>query len=94
MEDRDFECAFSIVETLLAHLQRVYTRLENASRTSKLKAQPRTLYEALPEDFTREQYNSIAEGLKIKLKTAERDLSIFIKQGLLERYGHGKYRKL
>jgi len=92
--DADFGCALRIIDTLMYHVQRVYSRMEDSSRTSKLKAQPRALYEALPAEFTRGQFNTVAEKLNIKYKTAERYLDVFIKQSLLERYGQGKFRKL
>ena len=40
------------------------------------------------------QFDVVADGMKIKYKTAERYLDIFIKEKLLERYEQGKYRKL
>lgn len=92
--DADFECALRIIDTLLYHVQRVYSRMEDTSRTSKLKPQPRALYEALPGECTRVQFNAVATKLNIKYKTAERYLDGFIKQSLLERYGQGKFRKL
>jgi Protein of unknown function (DUF3987) len=92
--DADFECALRIIDTLLYHVQRVYSRMEDSFRTSKLKPVPRALYEALPSEFTRKQFDAVADGLKNKYKTAERYLNGFIKDGLLERYGQGKFRKL
>jgi len=92
--DADFECALCIIDTLLYHVQRVYSRMEDSSRTSKLKAQPRALYEALSAEYTRVQFDAVAAKLNIKYKTAERYLDGYIKQSLLERYGQGKFRKL
>jgi hypothetical protein len=68
--------------------------LENSVKTSKLKAQPKALFDALTEEFSRDQYNTLADKLKIKYKTAERYLDIFIKEKLLERFEQGKYRKI
>jgi len=94
VEDADFNSALGIVDTLNYHLQKTYSRLENSSKSSKLKAQPRALYDALPEEFSRQEYNGIAEKLKIKYKTAERYLEVLFREKLLERYEQGEYRKL
>jgi len=48
----------------------------------------------LPEEFSRQEYNGIAEKLKIKYKTAERYLEVLFREKLLERYEQGEYRKL
>lgn len=93
ISDADFNCAFAIVDTLFYHLQKVYFRIENAANTAKLNMKQKMLFEALPTEFTRASYDSIAESLKIKYKTAERHLGKFISNELIERYEQGKYRR-
>ena len=90
----DYTTAFAIVDTLMGHLQIVYRRLENSFLTSKLNGKQKLLYNALPDEFSRRDYDGIAERLTIKYKTAERYLGIYIKRELLLRAEHGEYQKI
>jgi len=94
VEEIDFEIAYRIIDSLIVHLTTVFERMENGSRTSKLHTQQRALYEQLPKEFDRMQYNTVAHELGIKCKTAERYIGIYIKKDLLVRFEHGKYQKM
>lgn len=94
INETDYHIALQITETLLSHLKIVYQKLENASRTLKLNSKQKLLFEALPDDFTRHQYDNIADELNIKNKTAERYIGIYLKRELIARYDQGKYQKI
>lgn len=94
IEKQDVDIALIIVENQLGHLERVFKRLESTSNTSKLNTQQRMLFNQLKDEFTKGEYDILAASFSIKNKTAERYLSIYVKQGLIERPQHGKYLKL
>ncbi|MBN8672823.1 MAG: DUF3987 domain-containing protein [Chitinophagales bacterium] len=90
----DFQTAFCIVKILMVHLQTVYERMGNATNTIRLKAKQRELFESLPRQFDRSEYNLAAERLRINQHTAERYIGKFIQLEIIDRYEHGKYKKM
>lgn len=94
IEEVDFRIAHQIVDTLFEHLKIVYKRVENSMRDVKLNTRQWNMYEQLPDEFNREQYDALAEKLSIKYKTAERYIGVYIKKELLMRFEHGKYQKV
>ena len=94
ISDDDFIVSFDIVKGLLLHLEKVYERLSTSLQTSSLNMQQQKLFQLLPADFSKTQLITLSAELGIKLKAAERYIEIYIERGILERYEHGKYRKV
>ena len=94
IEDVDFRVAHQIVDALFEHLKIVYKRVENSMRDVRLNIRQRNMFEQLPDEFGRDEYDALAEKLGIKYKTAERYIGVYIKKDLLMRCEHGKYQKI
>jgi|GEM_PF-357419 hypothetical protein len=86
-------CAFLIVDTLLTHLEFVYTRMQNTGALAKLNPQQRSIFEALPKEFTWAEFKSAAEEIGIRYGTVEKYRRDLIKSKLILSIEHGKYRK-
>lgn len=96
--DVDFETALVISDTLLHHTTRVFEELPrlaaSGSSTAGQKTIRRQLFlDKLPESFTRKEFIDISASLGIPLKTAERHISQWCKDGVIERLEQGKYVK-
>ncbi|MBO5418446.1 MAG: DUF3987 domain-containing protein [Bacteroidales bacterium] len=96
--DIDFETALIISDALLHHTTKIFEELPrlaaSASSTAGQKTIRRQLFmDKLPESFTRKEFIDISASLGIPLKTAERHISQWCKDGLIERIEQGKYLK-
>lgn len=95
--DADFDTALIISETLLHHTVKVFEelpRLAASSSSTGQKTVRRQLFlDKLPDSFTRKDFIDISASLGIPLKTAERHISQWCKDGLIERIEQGKYLK-
>ena len=83
-----------MVKVLVIHAAHVFEQLPKDSATSNQINHKRQLLDALPSEFDRPTYLSIAGNLKIPAKTAEKQISRFMDAGLLKHPAHGKYCKL
>ena len=64
------------------------------SSTAGQKTIRRQLFlDKLPESFSRKEFIDISASLGIPLKTAERHVSQWCKDGVIERVDHGQYVK-
>lgn len=86
--ETDFQTAIQIAFTLEKHAIAVFQNLPN----NNLKGIKLKFYNALPENFNRQGYLSIAKELEIKDKTAEKYIGQFKEIGLLE-HEHNNYTK-
>lgn len=93
--DEDFRSAMAISQVLLKHATKVFCELFGEKRRKRLSSSAeRNLFDALPDDFGRQEYISAAKSLGINERTAEGYVAKFCgKMGLVERQGYGKYHK-
>jgi len=91
--DVDFNTVMEIVKVLVLHAAYIFEQLPKDTATPQPMNHKRQLLDALPAEFDRQTYLSIAGNLKIPAKTAEKQISRFIDAGLLVRQAHGSYLK-
>lgn len=92
--DEDFTIALDITNTLLVHLETIFSRMKRSASGIKLNYQQRKVWEALHMEFTRKEYDTIVTELGIEYKTAEKYIGDFIEKELLVRVKQGQYRKV
>jgi hypothetical protein len=92
--DSDFNTVMEIVKVLVLHAAYIFEQLPKDTATQQPLNHKRQLLDALPDEFDRQTYLSIAGNLKIPAKTAEKQISRFIDAGLLVRQAHGSYSKI
>lgn len=96
--DIDFETSLIISDALLHHTTKVFEelpRLAASSSSTGQKTVRRQLFlDKLPASFTRKDFIDIAAALGIPLKTAERHISQWCKDGIIERFEQGRYMKV
>jgi len=91
--DTDFNTALEMVKILIQHAAKVYEALPAEVETPKHKNQKQQFLEALPPEFSRQDYLTVAKSLNIPDKTAEKHISKFVQSGLINHFAHDKYRK-
>lgn len=82
-EERDFEIAITIVKVLVKHAAKVFSELPEAVQLPKRKNQKEKFLEALPKEFSRQDYLKVAVSVNIPEKTAEGYIGEFCKKGFL-----------
>ena len=96
--DADFDTALIISEALLHHTVKVFEELPRLAASGSSigqKSVRRQLFlDKLPDSFIRKDFIDISASLGIPLKTAERHISQWCKDGLIERIEQGKYMKV
>ena len=95
-EDDDFNTAIAIIRVLIQHASRVFQEFPkdtplNPSRQSTLLRQ--RFLDALPAQFDRSTYVSVAQRIGIPPKTAEKFIAAFKKQGLILHEAQNNYLK-
>ena len=98
----DYSIAMSICDTLLYHAVFIYQnlsgnqskRLQPASQEIGVYARRNTLYNMLPETFTKKDYDATVLALGENGSTANKWIEAFIKDSKLCRIEQGKYRKI
>ncbi len=95
-EDDDFNTAITIIRVLIQHASRVFQEFPkdaplNPSRQSTLLRQ--RFLDALPVQFDRSTYVSVAQRIGIPPKTAEKFIAALKKQGLILHEAQNKYQK-
>ncbi len=86
--ETDFQTAIQIAFTLEKHAIAVFQNLPN----NDLKGVKLKFYNALPDNFNRQGYLTVARELQIKDKTAEKYIARFKENDLLE-HEHNNYTK-
>ena len=92
----------SICDTLLYHVVFIYQnlsgnqskRFNSASQEIGVYARRNTLYNMLPDTFTKKDYDALVSSLGENGSTANKWIEAFIKDGKLCRIEQGKYRKI
>jgi len=93
-EDTDFNTALELVKILIQHAASVYNALPAETATPKPPNQKQLFLEALPPEFSRQDYLIIAKNLNIPDKTAEKHIAKFVQSGLVNHFAHDKYKKM
>jgi hypothetical protein len=86
--ETDFQTAIEIAFALEKHAIAVFQNLPN----NNLKGIKLKFFQALPDQFNRQEYLGVAKELDLKDKTAEKYIGQFKEIGLLE-HEHNKYTK-
>ncbi len=88
------KCAFLIVDTLLRHLEFVYTRIQKTGAVSKLNPMQQSLYNSLPREFSWQDFLAAAGECGITKAAAEKYRRDFMSAKLIISTEHGKYKKI
>ena len=98
----DYSTVMNICETLLYHAVFIYQNLSGnqskrfytVSQETGIYARRNTLYNMLPDTFTKKDYDAAVLALGENGSTANKWIEAFIKDGKLCRIEQGKYRKI
>ena len=101
-QESDYFVAMNICDTLLYHAVFIYRNLsgnqskQTSSALQELGVATRrnTLYNILPETFTKKDYDAAVLALGENGSTAAKWIEAFIRSGKLRRIEQGKYRKI
>ena len=91
--DTDFHTALELVKILIQHAAKVFDTLPAQTELPKQPNQKQLFLEALPPEFSRQGYITIAKHLNIPEKTAEKHIAKFVQSGLINHFAHSKYKK-
>jgi nitrogenase subunit NifH len=91
--DTDFQTALEIVKILIQHVAKVFSDLPAEQEISKRENKKQNFLEALPPQFSRQDYVNVAKTLDIPDKTAEKYIAKFKQNGFIDHISHGNYRK-
>ena len=96
--DDDFHSAMTIVKVLMVHTDKVFTTLPAAGSTVKPKAKKNSVrtdkfWDALQDEFDRQDFIQAAAAVGIPRASADRYISKWMDEGILERLEQGRYRK-
>lgn len=93
--DQDFDTALKISDCLKDHAINIFKSFNKRDGLDSLSHDlKRQYFKELPIEFNRDIANKVAEGLAIKLKSAEKYLETYIKIKLLQKPSHNLYRKV
>jgi hypothetical protein len=91
--DNDFNASLEIVKTLIQHAAKVYDALPAETTPLPPPNQKQLFLEALPPQFSRQDYLTTAKRLEIPDKTAEKHIAKFTQSRLINHFAHDKYKK-
>jgi hypothetical protein len=90
-EDIDFDNTLEMISVLVKHSSKVFNDLPIEQKEVKRANRKERFLEALPYQFTRQDYLNIADKNKIPHKTAEGYITKFVDAGLIHREAHNNY---
>ena len=95
-DDEDLNISLALIDTLLSHLEVVFSRMRTSDSTKdKLNSQQKKVFDLLPEQFSWKAYCTIVEELELPFKTGEKYLRDFRKLDMVKRgEKHGQYIRL
>ena len=101
-QESDYFVAMNICDTLLYHAVSIYRNLSgnqskqtpSALQETGVATRRNTLYNILPETFTKKDYDAAVLALGENSSTAAKWIEAFIRSGKLRRIEQGKYRKI
>jgi len=91
--DKNFHSALELVKVLILHAAKVYESLPPTEETLAQPNRNQQFFDALPPEFSRQDYLTVAKNLNIPEKTAEKHIAKFAHSGLINHFAHDKYRK-
>lgn len=97
--DDDFDAAIIIADTLMQHSAHIFTNMMPSQETeanvcASLTDLQKKLYEALPDQFTRQQAMSLAHKLNMVPKTINKYIGYFVSRfHICKRIRQGEYEK-
>ncbi|HYD91446.1 MAG TPA: DUF3987 domain-containing protein, partial [Flavobacterium sp.] len=94
ISDEDVAISLSIIDTLLIHLEVVFSRMKTSGAKEKLNSQQRRIFDLLPEVFTWKEYCEIGQAAELPYKTGEKYLKDFRRLEMVKREKHGQYVKV
>ena len=94
--EEDFETTMCMVDVILQHTADVYVEVCGSAEPAAQERHSQRLkfYDALPGQFDRSGYVSVATGMGIPSRTADRYINHFCQNGTLERTAFGAYSKV
>ena len=99
-DERAIEISLRMMEVLMRHTSSIWQNhgwtksCATQSFTNNLSVQQMELYQTIPENFTRKEWNETSTALGIPTKTSEKWLSTFeTKYQIITKVRHGEYRK-
>lgn len=90
-EDVDFENTLEMISVLVKHSSKVFNDLPMEQKQVKRANRKERFLDALPHQFSRQDYLNIADKNKIPHKTAEGYITKFVDAGLIHREAHNNY---
>ncbi len=90
-ENIDFENTLEIISVLVKHSSKVFNNLPIEQKEVKRTNRKERFLEALPYQFSRQEYLNLADKHKIPHKTAEGYITKFVNAGLIHREAHNNY---
>lgn len=96
--DEDFTTALTICNTLMVHTGKIFSTLPQVEETPSgplSSSRQQQFLTSLPEDhtFNRQDYLQLAASLNIPVPSADRYIKRCIADGLIEKIGHGEFRR-
>ncbi len=92
-DDMDFKTAFALADVYLQHAILMFKHLPKGTGV-KLEPQKRKLFDALPQEFTRQEAIIIGREHKLAERTIDKYLKQFVGKFLSKLPEYGKYQKL
>ncbi|APY12516.1 DNA primase [Seonamhaeicola sp. S2-3] len=90
-EDIDFENTLEMISVLVKHSSKVFNDLPIEQKQVKRANRKERFLDALPYQFSRQDYLNIADKNKIPHKTAEGYITKFVDASLIHREAHNNY---
>lgn len=95
--DEDYHTSLTIAETLLYHSAYMFRLLEKPVTTtspSNKNDRKETLYNMLPDSFTKQEYLSVVRQLEYSESTCNKWIDRYVAENRLRHCGHSKYEKV
>lgn len=100
--DEDFYNAIAICETLLYHAVSIYIKSSRSKYSQQLvtriessvKSRRISVYNQLPDEFTRQDFNNVVKDNNENPRTAERWISYYVRDGIIKQVRFGEYKKI
>lgn len=95
--DEDYHTSLTIAGTLLYHSAYMFRQLEKPSSSasaSNRNDRRESLYNMLPDCFTKQEYLSVVRRLEYSESTCNKWIDRYIAENLLRHCGHSKYEKV
>lgn len=92
--EEDFNNALKITDVLLSHAAFKYIHMPKGSSSSGTSKKADVLFGALPESFTRSEFDAMSKSLGMSLSTTNKWINNAVKAGTIQRTSQGQYTKL